>query len=121
MADQTHIWICVYGLLALLLVLGALVGRRFRTAPNDNPRLRYARLRAAFIGYGMLCALQAFAAFKGHETVLWKKYLVSVLMVLCCGMFGFQSWRARKKWLASSEFKSLPPKKLLPLFFGQAV
>ena len=121
MSNQAYIWILICLLMVVVLVAGALFGRRIRLAKADS-KLRYSWLRGLCIFYGILVAVQLLAAAYGRETLLWKKYLASVFMAPAFFLFLFQCLQARKKWLASPESKLPPPgRKPLPPFFWQAV
>ncbi len=120
MNDQTYIWILIYVVMALVLVLGALVGRRWRSAVVADPQARYRYLRGVCIFYALLCGLQLFAAFHSKPPLTWKNFAAPAAMLGCLGIFLFQFLQARKRWRASAEFKSQPPPKPAP-FFWQAV
>lgn len=120
MNDQTYIWILIYVVMALVLVLGALVGRRWQSAVVADPQARYRHLRGACIFYALLCGLQLFVAFHSKPPLTWKNFAAPAAMLGCLGIFLFQFLQARKRWRASAEFKSPPPPKPAP-FFWQAV
>ena len=108
-------------LFVLFCLAAYLYGRRLQARAQNDLNLRYRRLRAVLVLYGIFFVLETILAFQRHGQSLFNKLWLPGCFALCFGIFFFLFLQARRKLREHPELARPDKRRPLPAFFWQAV